>query len=110
MLQLISIEINADLNCETKFRLYGESYDPELQDYIITTDPYEYVSTNTTLQVKKLTENGKIIITKVDADTKKAIKGVVFELYKDNKKLQLLRLGQMEKLLFQSLMKEIIKF
>lgn len=98
-----SIEINADLNCETKSVLYGESYDPELQDYIITTDPYEYVSTNTTLQVKKLTENGKIIITKVDADTKKAIKGVVFELYKDNKKIATATTGADGKVTFSKL-------
>ena len=34
-----------------------------------------------------MTENGKIIVYKIDADTKKAIKGVTFELYKNDKKI-----------------------
>lgn len=80
-----SIGVNAYLSCETKPILYGESYDPNYQDYVITTDPYEDVSTNTTLAVKKLQEDGKLIIYKIDSQTKEPIKGVSFELYKDNK-------------------------
>ena len=80
-----SIGVNAYLSCETKPILYGESYDPNYQDYVITTDPYEDVSTNTTLAVKKLQEDGKLIIYKKDNETKAPIKGVSFELYKDNR-------------------------
>ena len=76
-----SIGVNAYLSCETKPILYGESYDPNYQDYVVTTDPYEDVSTNTTLAVKKLQEDGKLIIYKIDSQTKEPIKGVSFELY-----------------------------
>jgi len=77
-----SIGVNAYLSCETKPILYGEAYDSEHQDYVITTDPYEDVSTNTTLAVKKLQENGQLKVYKIDKETRNAIKGVSFELYK----------------------------
>ena len=78
------IKINATLSCETKPILYAEAYNPDYQDYIITGNSYEDVKTYNTLTVKKLKENGKLIIYKVDKDTKTPIEGVTFELYTES--------------------------
>lgn len=79
-----NVEINTYLSCESKPILYGEAYNNDNQDYIITTDPYEDVFASKTLSVKKLQENGELSINKIDSETQKGIEGVTFELYKNN--------------------------
>ena len=81
------VAINATLSCKTKPILYAEAYNPDYQDYIITGDSYEDVKTYKTLTVEKLKEDGKLIVYKIDKDTKTPIEGVTFELYNKNDEL-----------------------
>ena len=81
------IKINATLSCETKPILYAEAYNSEYQDYIVTTDSYENIKAYNTLTVKKLKEDGKLIVYKIDKDTKTSIGGVTFELYNESNEL-----------------------
>jgi len=82
-----NIGINAYLSCETKAIFYGNSQNENLQSYVITTDPYEDVSTHSSLTAQKLQESGQITINKIDKDTKKPISDVTFELYKNGTKI-----------------------
>lgn len=81
------VAINATLSCKTKPILYAEAYNPDYQDYIITGNSYEDVKTYNTLTVEKLKEDGKLIIYKLDKDTKTPIEGVTFELYNESNEL-----------------------
>ena len=87
VLESFQVAINATLSCRTKPILYAEAYNPDYQDYIITGNSYEDVKTYNTLTVEKLKEDGKLIIYKLDKDTKTPIEGVTFELYNESNEL-----------------------
>ena len=74
---------NIEINARAKIYpiLYGQSNNPSLQDYVLTTDIYGDEYTSTSLNVA--TNTGKIIVNKVDDYTKKPISGVTFGLYRD---------------------------
>ena len=60
---------------------YGESENPETQDYLLTYDTFGNISSQ--CDVEFITNNGKIKIKKYDSETKKSLEGVEFALYKD---------------------------
>lgn len=77
-------DINGDISltarCKTYPILYGESNNPNLQNYVIATDSYEDESAKVNMSIA--TNTGKIIINKTDDETNKPIEGVIFGLYK----------------------------
>jgi len=66
--------------------LYGESNSPDLQNYVITSDPFgdEDIELNLNVSVN----TGKVRVNKTDEDTACPIEGVVFGLYKDGQEIQ----------------------
>lgn len=73
---------NIEINAKAKIYpiLYGQSNNPNLQDYVLTTDIYGDENTSVSLNIA--TNTGKITVNKIDDYTKKPISGVTFGLYK----------------------------
>ena len=80
---------NYNIQIETKLKsyplYYGKTRITGTQNYLLTANSYQNISAeiNTNLELN----NGKILINKVDSDTKEPIEGAEFELYnsKDEK-------------------------
>lgn len=81
-------KLNADINgavsisarTKTYPILYGESNNPNLQDYVVTSDPYGDESI--VVNMKIATNTGKVKVNKTDDYTKNPIQGVTFGLYR----------------------------
>ena len=78
----INTSITIQGKCKTYPVFYGETSIAGAQDYAVTFDPYGDESARTTLSLK--TNTGKIQVTKIDSETKTAIKGVKFQLLKED--------------------------
>ncbi len=73
----INIEIEAELKNYPMF--YGKTRITGTQDYLLTANSYQKTTANQNTKLKLNT--GKIIINKIDEETKEPIEGVTFELY-----------------------------
>lgn len=76
----ISFEIEASLKNYPMF--YGKTRISGTQNYLLTANSYQNITTNDNLNLKLNT--GKIKINKVDQDTNQGVEGVTFELYKSD--------------------------
>lgn len=76
------IKIQTEL--ETKPIFLGEAPSDDLQNYVLTAYSYEDVDTEFEQEYEK--NNTKIIIEKVDSDTKKVLKGAKFEILDEKQK------------------------
>jgi uncharacterized repeat protein (TIGR01451 family) len=79
----INIGIQAKIKSFPIF--YGKTRIENTQNYAITTGAYEYVDSSTNLNLK--TNTGKIIVNKLDEETKEGITDTSFELYNSNNEL-----------------------
>lgn len=77
------IEVTADM--KTRPILYGESGDPNKQDYALVAGDYEYESTK--MKAKYLSNTTKIEIIKKDAETGELLKGAKFNVLDENKNI-----------------------
>ena len=78
-------EINAYSKLETKPVLYGETPNPEWQNFAVTAGTYE--ETDVTLKQTYQENKTKIEIQKQDGDTKKPLSNAVFHLLDANKQV-----------------------
>ena len=94
-----NLNSNKDINIEVEGLLksypmfYGKTRISGTQNYLLTADSYKnfVAKTNTSLNLN----TGKIIINKVDSETKNAIEGATFELY--NSKSELIKTATTDK-------------
>ena len=77
------IEVTADM--ETMPILYGESGDPNKQDYALAAGNYEYESAK--LTVRYLDNRTKLEIIKRDAETNEVLAGAKFNILDENKNI-----------------------
>ncbi len=82
----ISGDINIKGRCKTYPIFYGESGNPNYQDYAITYDSFGEVSSM--CKTNFTTNNAKLKIVKVDSESKERIANTKFGLYKDGVLLQ----------------------
>lgn len=82
----MNVDINANITiqgkCKTYPVFYGKTSISGAQNYAVTFDPYGDDVTRVNLNVK--TDTGKILINKTDDETHKPIKGVTFQLTKED--------------------------
>lgn len=64
---------------------YGKTRIEGTQDYVLTGDSYGSQTAEAEVDVK--TNSGKIIVNKIDAETKKSVEGITFTLMDSNKKV-----------------------
>ncbi len=79
----INIEIEAELKNYPMF--YGKTRIAGTQDYLLTANSYQKILTNQNTKLKLNT--GKIMVNKIDDETKEPIEGATFELYNTNQEL-----------------------
>lgn len=79
----INIKVNAKI--KTKPILYGSAPSSNLQDYALTAASYEDGTGNAQDEYSK--NETKIVILKIDEDTKEKLEGVEFQLLDENKKV-----------------------
>lgn len=79
----INIEIEAELKNYPMF--YGKTRIAGTQDYLLTANSYQKILTNQNTKLKLNT--GKIMVNKIDDETKEPIEGATFELYNANQEL-----------------------
>ena len=79
------INIKLEANLKSYPLYYGKTRIAGTQNYLLTANTYDTISkeVNTKIDLNK----GKIILNKVDAETKEPIENVEFELYNSSKKL-----------------------
>lgn len=77
----INVEIQASLKSYPMF--YGKTRISGTQDYLLTANSYQDLETNINTKLKLNT--GKIIINKIDDETKQGIKDTVFDIYNSEK-------------------------
>ena len=82
----MNVDINANITiqgkCKTYPVFYGKTSISGAQNYAVTFDPFGDEVTRVNLNVK--TDTGKISINKIDDETHKPIKGVTFQLTKED--------------------------
>ncbi len=76
-------KINVKATLATKPVLYGKAPNSGYQDYAVTASMYEDATGQATIKYSK--NNTKIVIQKVDSETKKPIEGVTFRVLNSNK-------------------------
>lgn len=79
----INIEVEAELKNYPMF--YGKTRISGTQNYLLTTNSYQNITTNLNTNLKLNT--GKVIINKIDDETKQGIEGTTFEIYNSNNEL-----------------------
>lgn len=85
--------LNSDKNINIKFKaslknypmFYGKTRIANTQNYLLTASSYQDIYADVSLNLKL--NNGKIIINKIDSQTKQGIKDVEFNLYDSNDKM-----------------------
>lgn len=79
----INIELEAELKNYPMF--YGKTRISGTQNYLLTANSYQNVTASLNTNLKLNT--GKIIINKIDDETKKGIEGTIFEIYNSKDEL-----------------------
>ena len=79
----INIKLEASLKSYPLY--YGKTRIAGTQNYLLTANTYDTISKS--INTKLELNTGKIVLNKVDADTKEPIENVEFELYNSSKKL-----------------------
>lgn len=79
----INIEIEAELKNYPMF--YGKTRISGTQNYLLTANSYQKIKENFNTQLKL--NKGKVIVNKIDSETKEGIEGTTFEIYNSNNEL-----------------------
>lgn len=81
----IDIKINISAECKSYIILEGKTTVSGTQNYVVTAG--EYAKALTELNFKKEVDTGKIIVNKIDKDSKTPLEGIEFQLLDENNEL-----------------------